>query len=851
MLRTIVLFLILFICLYMASADDGIPDNCEYVPEVAHQFIRYEPQNRHLVLVDWRTGEDIRVVVGNLDQTMILGWSGDCQYLVGAVGNGSTTNTLVWNVNSGEQMGMVENAQYQPHHITWGPDNYIVVETRNGAILWHVPTYQQMTLTDHFDPVNVRNFSRLRWDASNMQLIANLSGGGRVIYDLLTGQEVPQVAQRTDTIPGDSTSKMIIGGAPYDCGLQTNPRYGRFSLQLNTDLTVQYNRNTKQIYIELVNEPLVILEQDVNISWFQSRGWSPDCQYVIGSLGVIGQDASDTYVWNVTTGERVGIIEDARHILHQITWHPFLPILLVETRNGAILWNLRSAQQFPLPTGAENPITGRSDIVNFSDHEWAGNFLFLAPVDAPNTVQVYDVASGILVSEIGLDQSVSFIASPNGVYGLICCSANETYMLWYRTANRLVPLTLSPHYYSPVFSPNDDYLVGNVDDGLGIWHLGSLHADGTPSIYLSDQYVDYVREFTDTTHFMTTQSIIDVTSGSVTARNGRLPVPAHHNDVSGVSGYDVRYYYSKCPLKIVDKGKIDNDNWRFHKYAIYDGSTLLYELESKGLRWSPDCKWFYGEVPYQLADAPYDNAIVDDTYRELYSDYVVFWDAQTGVPVRSFYHPYRAQTYYYVSWSPDSQYAIVRTTEGAYLYHLPTNTINLLVFPQPNDALKTSFSTYWDFERGQVLLEGWDAIYAVDLQSGAWRYTFTPRADGRGCDFWGCDIQMIDARYMMIDYAIWDLDTYASYFVTPGTIKMRTSRIKISPSGRFLVKKLHRALFVWDLHNLSENQRENTPYIVSLQNQGTGYRGFTFVTDEIVEIEVEGGENYTLSLLQQ
>jgi hypothetical protein len=106
---------------------------------------------------------------------------------------------------------------------------------------------------------------------------------------------------------------------------------------------------------------------------------------------------------------------------------------------------------------------------------------------------------------------------------------------------------------------------------------------------------------------------------------------------------------------------------------------------------SPDCRWLYGEVPYYIPNPNYDDAMIDDTYRERRSDYVVFWDASTGAIIRSFYHPYRAETYSKVSWSPDANYAIVQTTEGAYLYNLISNSATLLLFNSRDDALRSYF----------------------------------------------------------------------------------------------------------------------------------------------------------------
>jgi hypothetical protein len=49
----------------VVGADNGIPGDCEYVG-AAYQlpgvFPRYEANNQRLVLVNWNTGEDVRVI---------------------------------------------------------------------------------------------------------------------------------------------------------------------------------------------------------------------------------------------------------------------------------------------------------------------------------------------------------------------------------------------------------------------------------------------------------------------------------------------------------------------------------------------------------------------------------------------------------------------------------------------------------------------------------------------------------------------------------------------------------------------------------------------------------------------
>lgn len=138
------LFIFMLLALFHVGhtlAEDGIPDNCENRDGAYYQaniFPRYEPQNQRLVLISWTTGQDVQVVAIGLADTRILGWSVDCRYLATAVGPAESMDTVVWDITSNMRVGAVPDAHLQPHHITWGPNGYLVVETRNGAVLWNV-----------------------------------------------------------------------------------------------------------------------------------------------------------------------------------------------------------------------------------------------------------------------------------------------------------------------------------------------------------------------------------------------------------------------------------------------------------------------------------------------------------------------------------------------------------------------------------------------------------------------------------------------------------------------------------------------------------------------------------------
>ena len=171
-----------------AQDDNGIPGDCPYTDGAYYQpgvFPRYEFNNRRIVLVSWTTGEDVREIDTSLDAGgfHVLGWSADCRYLAVGLGAPDSIDTVIYDTITPQRMGTIPDAHGIPHTVTWGPGNYAVVETRGGAVLWHVPAGTQITLTDSYNTTTARNFSRLRWDAENSQLIANLAVGGRVVYD--------------------------------------------------------------------------------------------------------------------------------------------------------------------------------------------------------------------------------------------------------------------------------------------------------------------------------------------------------------------------------------------------------------------------------------------------------------------------------------------------------------------------------------------------------------------------------------------------------------------------------------------------------------------------------------------
>ncbi len=466
-------------------ADDGIPDNCEYAQSPDQRAIipRYSVSARRLVLVSWTSGEELRTLASDVQVMQILGWSADCRFLAVAEGTSDVMNTVVYDTTSGENMGGVDDAQHQPHHITWGYDDYLVVETRNGAILWHVPTGQRFTLTESYNTTTARNFSRLRWDGANGQLIADLAVGGRVVYDLATGAAVPVATQQPDsrTVDGNAP-QVVIGGRSYSC--LSYYRYGYrdwFGSGGVPDILLHYDVQNHLVSLQLndiYGPELVIqtLEDDVRASYVVNRGWSPTCRYIAASLGIPEQDASDTVVYDAVAGRRVGEVPDAQHIPHPIQWGSDGKTLLVQTRHGAILWDLATNTQTTVSDAVEIPLAGRSDVRNFTVTTWTDGQLLAVPVDTPNSVVAFDPTGGDAHIVATFDHAVKDLFGVPGGWGIAALELpGESYdrqAIFFRTDGTpqvdlgvFSPTTLS----ALAVTPDGRYFVLSLRAGLGVW----------------------------------------------------------------------------------------------------------------------------------------------------------------------------------------------------------------------------------------------------------------------------------------------------------------------------------------------------------------------------------------------
>src|SRR5690606_9234168 len=135
----------------------------------------------------------------------------------------------------------------------------------------------------------------------------------------------------TDSIPDARgyTGTVTIGGKPYECQAATPSGYRNWgSIPGIAGVQVDFNMASQTLFIRLRNqsariEALQMIEADLNASWFRFMGWSASCRYFVGYLGVPGQDASDTVVWDVVANQRLGVIPGARLIPLPLSSSPY------------------------------------------------------------------------------------------------------------------------------------------------------------------------------------------------------------------------------------------------------------------------------------------------------------------------------------------------------------------------------------------------------------------------------------------------------------------------------------------------------------------------------------------------
>lgn len=119
----------------------------------------YNAADATLVLADAVTGEPVRVLEANLATTELLGYSPDCQYLVGAVGPFSRPDgeralatvqepvgyylsldqdVAIWDAASGARVATftMNYRRLDLPRVSWGEDGSVTIHSGDGDITW-------------------------------------------------------------------------------------------------------------------------------------------------------------------------------------------------------------------------------------------------------------------------------------------------------------------------------------------------------------------------------------------------------------------------------------------------------------------------------------------------------------------------------------------------------------------------------------------------------------------------------------------------------------------------------------------------------------------------------------------
>lgn len=354
-MRRVLLILIVLVSLFAAIsvlADDGIPDNCEYAADEAGRtlFARYESQNQRLVLVDWRTGAEVRTLATGLAETRIVAWSPSCRYLAVAVGHLESMDTMILDVVNGGEMGRVLDAHRQPHPVTWGPNDYVMVESRNGATLWHVPSGRRYLLEFEFNKGMLRNFERIRWDAAAGRVYLNsaTSSRGFEVYDLATGQEIRE--------PVIYQSQQGMGNGAIDS------TSGFLSAARCDNLTVDYRPQTREVVLIRDGQDVQILDRGLYLVYHVS--FSPGCRFASAEVRQFNPevDGYETYlfdrslrferedtifIWDLDMGERIAEFRNP-YVNHYtpavLGWSPDGQWAFIKSSSGSYVVELETRQ---------------------------------------------------------------------------------------------------------------------------------------------------------------------------------------------------------------------------------------------------------------------------------------------------------------------------------------------------------------------------------------------------------------------------------------------------------------------------------------------------------------------------
>ncbi len=429
-MRRLTLLLVLFLAVSAIPAHaqtdlpdtDGIPANCENATSPyadPNLFPRYA--HGQLALIDWSSGAVVRVLetANAAPNFWLLGWSPDCHYLAGGLGDAERYTTILWDATSGAQIGTVADGYRRPHFLTWSPrGDALVVETRRGAFLWDLATGNRLQLT--LDSSNGRSFRQINWNYGEGTLDTNMGGGMPIRFSLETGRPI-NLSLRDNQFVGsvygtpsffglDSIVAAPNALSPYRCESFQSQYYNSSGTRF-PDANLLASQGRLLLVDTITHETLQVLDTDYpqRGSWWPIGSLSPNCAMFFTRL-----PESDPTSWVVISIRDSGRVHSVLNVAPLFTccalgrdryqdWVPYfsdLPrdlwdstgrYLFAQTYDGAQVWDSVTDSTFYVTSADESQRYGYSvDAVTWD----VGNGRISVDMLYSDEVRVFDLATG-------------------------------------------------------------------------------------------------------------------------------------------------------------------------------------------------------------------------------------------------------------------------------------------------------------------------------------------------------------------------------------------------------------------------------------------------------------------------
>ena len=190
------------------------------------------------------------------------------------------------------------------------------------------------------------------------------------------------------------------------------------------------------------------------------------------------------------------------------------------------------------------------------------------------------------------------------------------------------------------------------------------------------------------------------------SRRGIMNVAAI-TDRAGLGEGD--FWWSNYPAgEICEHGSYPAYDPIARQLLLRRGTDFVYVFEtnvdlSDGFSVAPGCRYIAG--------------VTVSTQGELDRRTLVIWDVASGQRVAEL--PDSAgESAPLVIWSPDGESALLRTSTAHFLWN-GGDSGALILHAAQIAAIKDYPAAYWDYARGQLLVDGQDGVLAFDLRTGA------------------------------------------------------------------------------------------------------------------------------------